>query len=411
MTTTTAASLTACFTANCDGRQPETNPLAVDPIPADTALYDAMPGQPLNPTDFADTVTATAYVFQERSGGRWIHPNHDEPGNYTDKETRGILGRYRRATFGMPARFSQDSDGTIYASIKMNGARFIPAALVPGYDLDECAGCHTPYASNGDGPCPITYPNSPAVTAPAATPLDWALRTVDGDTISCDTRETAEEMASGRPHLTVVHRTPGADWQITALTEATDPVAAYAELLAGAIETVFGTPAAVLDGEPHRIGATLPDGTPISLNLSRTRTPADMGALTAAARETLMDREDTGKAVTTVSVDTVHDDSGWISYADTATLTHHDGTTQQLNIKDTALSRALELHADDEAELGIIPTVTIPVPLPTVPANNRVRCDEHPGVHVETVACRHPHNDHPDADEPNFEGNPYRPTD
>lgn len=61
------------------------------------------------------------------------------------------------------------------------------------------------------------------------------------------------------------------------------------------------------------------------------------------------------------------DDTGWISYEETALVTHHDGETQILSIRDTPLATALELHADDEAELGSVQTVVIPIPLPDVP--------------------------------------------
>ncbi|MEV8335673.1 hypothetical protein [Streptomyces niveus] len=136
----------------------------------------------------------------------------------------------------------------------------------------------------------------------------------------------------------------------------------------------------------------------------------NISELASAAAEALADRESTGKAVTSVTVETIRDGSGWISYAGTALVTHHDGETQALSIRDTALAAALEQHANDEAELGSVPTVVIPVPLPKVTPNNRVRCGEHPGVHIETVACRWPHNVHPDGDEPQV-GHPYRVTD
>ncbi|WP_326812610.1 hypothetical protein OIE62_04840 [Streptomyces scopuliridis] len=93
-----------------------------------------------------------------------------------------------------------------------------------------------------------------------------------------------------------------------------------------------------------------------------------------------------------------------------ALVTHHDGETQTLNIRDAALSVVLEQHAHDEAELVSVRTVVIPVPLPEAAPNNRVRCEEHPGVHIETVACRWPHNVHADGDEPQV-GHPYRVTD
>ncbi|MEU0030711.1 hypothetical protein [Streptomyces sp. NPDC006335] len=136
----------------------------------------------------------------------------------------------------------------------------------------------------------------------------------------------------------------------------------------------------------------------------------EIGKLTSAAVEALQHRESTGKAVASVTVEPTRGGSGWISYEDTALVTYHDGETQNLNIRDTALSAALEQHAHDEAELGSVPTVVIPVPLPKVAPNNRVRCEEHPGVHIETVACRWPHNVTADGDYPQV-GHPYRVTD
>ncbi|MEU9064969.1 hypothetical protein AB0D13_40615 [Streptomyces sp. NPDC048430] len=132
--------------------------------------------------------------------------------------------------------------------------------------------------------------------------------------------------------------------------------------------------------------------------------------LTAAAVQALQDRESTGKAATSVTVEPTRDDSGWIRYEDTAHVAHHDGTTQTLSIRDTALAAALERHADDEAELGSVLAVTIPVPLPTITPNSRVRCEEHPGTHLETIACRWPHNAAADGDLPQV-GHPYRVTD
>ncbi|MFI1408809.1 hypothetical protein ACH4Y0_02545 [Streptomyces sp. NPDC020707] len=57
-----------------------------------------------------------------------------------------------------------------------------------------------------------------------------------------------------------------------------------------------------------------------------------------------------------------------------------------------------------------MPTVVIPVPLPDVTPNNRVRCAEHSGVHIETVLCRWPHNFTGNGDWPQV-GHPYRVTD
>ncbi|MFF6979446.1 hypothetical protein ACFZAV_17240 [Streptomyces sp. NPDC008343] len=55
-------------------------------------------------------------------------------------------------------------------------------------------------------------------------------------------------------------------------------------------------------------------------------------------------------------------------------------------------------------------TAIIPVPLPEVTPNNWVRCEEHAGIHIETVACRWPHNATANGSEPQV-GHPYRVTD
>lgn len=51
-------------------------------------------------------------------------------------------------------------------------------------------------------------------------------------------------------------------------------------------------------------------------------------------------------------------------------------------------------------------SVNILVPPPAAAPNNRVRCEEHLGVHTETVACRWPHNAHVEGDWPQV-GHPY----
>lgn len=135
----------------------------------------------------------------------------------------------------------------------------------------------------------------------------------------------------------------------------------------------------------------------------------EVSKLAAAAEETLQDREVTGKVVVSVTVEPTRNGTGWISYGETALVTHHDGETQTLSIRNTALAAALELHADNEAELGSVQTLVIPIPLPKIPPENRVRCEEHPGEHMETVACRWPHNVTADGEYPQV-GHPYRVT-
>ncbi|MEU0108388.1 hypothetical protein ABZ313_23925 [Streptomyces sp. NPDC006251] len=136
----------------------------------------------------------------------------------------------------------------------------------------------------------------------------------------------------------------------------------------------------------------------------------DISELTSAATAVLADRDPTGKAVTSVTVETTRDDTGWLSYEDTALVTYHDGATRPLTIRGTALAAALEQHADDEAELGSVPRVVIQIPARPVPANNTVHCAEHSGAHLETIACRWPHNAHPEGTPPQV-GHPYRLTD
>ena len=80
-----------------------------------------------------------------------------------------------------------------------------------------------------------------------------------------------------------------------------------------------------------------------------------------AAKEALAGLESAGGAMATVTVEATRDDSGWISYDSTALVTYHDGETTVLDICGTPLSVALEKHADDEAELGSLPTVVIPI--------------------------------------------------
>ncbi|MDH6522431.1 hypothetical protein [Streptomyces sp. SAI-090] len=135
----------------------------------------------------------------------------------------------------------------------------------------------------------------------------------------------------------------------------------------------------------------------------------DISELTSAATEALADRESTGKAVISVTVETSRDDDGWISYADTALVTYHDGDTRPLNIRGTALSTALEQHADDEAERGV-PQVVIPIPPRSAPADTTVLCEEHRGAHRESITCRWPHGVHPQGAQPQV-GHPHHATD
>jgi hypothetical protein len=135
----------------------------------------------------------------------------------------------------------------------------------------------------------------------------------------------------------------------------------------------------------------------------------DISKLTSAATEVLAGRESTGKAVTLLTVETVRDGSGWIAYDGIALVTFHDGETALIDIRETGLSAALERHADDEAELGLLP-VAIPIRPRRVPLNSTVLCDEHSGTHLETTACRWPHDVAP-AGPQHQVGHPYLLTD
>lgn len=137
-----------------------TNPLFSDPIPAGLLAYDGMPDAALLTAEqlrrpFDDVLTADTYVVQVRSDGRWNIPNHDDPATLDRGGVATCLRYLRDRAIGRPARFALDSDGTVYASDGRRAARYIPAALIPDHDNDNCPGCGTPYATNGDAPCPV----------------------------------------------------------------------------------------------------------------------------------------------------------------------------------------------------------------------------------------------------------------
>jgi len=111
----------------------------------------------------------------------------------------------------------------------------------------------------------------------------------------------------------------------------------------------------------------------------------DISELISTAVEALQDRKTSGGAVASVTVEPTRDASGWVSYEDSALVTHHNGLTQTLDIRDTALAAALEQHADDEAELGSVRAAVIPIPLPEgTPKNLRT----HSGT-VHTLGRRY----------------------
>jgi hypothetical protein len=138
--------------------EPEPRPaaevLGADPVPADTSVLEGMPGQPVGregvPT--RDAVTHEAYVMQLRSEGVWMLPNHDDRAHMTQAKVIGALAWARQAAPNH-TRVAVDTDGTVYVSTGRQAARYIPASLIADYSADQCPGCHTAYATNGDGPC------------------------------------------------------------------------------------------------------------------------------------------------------------------------------------------------------------------------------------------------------------------
>lgn len=90
----------------------------------------------------------------------------------------------------------------------------------------------------------------------------------------------------------------------------------------------------------------------------------DISELTAAAQAVLRERAPADKPVDAIAVNSTRDESGWVSYDNVAFVAYCDGQTQLLDISGTEFAAALERHADDEAELGSVPDVTIPIPPP-----------------------------------------------
>ncbi|MCX4791992.1 hypothetical protein OG369_39785 [Streptomyces sp. NBC_01221] len=99
----------------------------------------------------------------------------------------------------------------------------------------------------------------------------------------------------------------------------------------------------------------------------------DISELTAAAQAVLRERAPADKPVAAIAVNSTRDDSGWISYDNVASVAYCDDQTQRLDISGTELAVALEKHADDEAELGSVPDVTIPILPPHAQSRSSAR--------------------------------------
>ncbi|MET8717421.1 hypothetical protein ABZV52_30095 [Streptomyces sp. NPDC004735] len=128
--------------------------LAADPIPAGTSVLSAMPGRWIEREELREarsSLAHEAYVVQLRTGGAWVLPNHDDPAELSRRDVFGVLRRFLNTPW---ARASLDADGTVYLSDGFQGARYIPTERLSGFQTGVCPGCGTPYAENGDGPCP-----------------------------------------------------------------------------------------------------------------------------------------------------------------------------------------------------------------------------------------------------------------
>ncbi|MGY3243791.1 hypothetical protein ACVWYT_003240 [Streptomyces sp. TE4109] len=137
--------------ANATGRA-----LDGDPIPEGATVYQAMPGAIITGEQvrrIADLLEADQYVIQLRTAGTWRLPNHDEPGTLSRRQVAAALRRARDRSLPGTIRFSRDTDGTVYVSDATQAARYLPTTLVPDHRDGHCPGCHTPYATIGEGPC------------------------------------------------------------------------------------------------------------------------------------------------------------------------------------------------------------------------------------------------------------------
>ncbi|MFJ7004195.1 hypothetical protein ACIQWY_29820 [Streptomyces albidoflavus] len=145
--------LTAAAEA-AQGRRPAAELLATDQIPAGWSVYDGMPGRRFDRDGITyEVLTGRSYIVQERSGGAWIMPNHDDPAHVVRGRVVNALRRISDRTAGR-ARMSADTDGTVYVSDGRQAARYLPIDLFADFIPGQCPGCRTWSTSNGDGPCP-----------------------------------------------------------------------------------------------------------------------------------------------------------------------------------------------------------------------------------------------------------------
>ncbi|WP_331732892.1 hypothetical protein OG613_48855 (plasmid) [Streptomyces sp. NBC_00015] len=127
-----------------------------DPIPEGASVYEAMPGAVITDAQIrhsSDLLEVDQYVLQLRSAGAWRLPHHDQPAILTNRQVSAILRRARARSAPGAIRLSREADGTVYMSDTAQAARYLPTRLIPNHRDGRCPGCHTPYATAGDGPC------------------------------------------------------------------------------------------------------------------------------------------------------------------------------------------------------------------------------------------------------------------
>ncbi|WP_326581869.1 hypothetical protein OIE69_44375 (plasmid) [Actinacidiphila glaucinigra] len=96
----------------------------------------------------------------------------------------------------------------------------------------------------------------------------------------------------------------------------------------------------------------------------------DTAELTAVAAASLASRIPNAQQVATITTSAVRT-AGWMHYNDRETTVRYtDGTTGTVDLSDTPYHEALERHADDEANYGDLPDVTLRLnPDPVSPAD------------------------------------------